>query len=131
VNNDDVIHKFWSAAIELFEHFQTIINTVLFLSFSQKKRHPTTCNLSQVKIIMENRFSCCRSNLKNVFYLLVCDMWINVDQLKDSFDVFWSDRTSWSTRTRFIFKVISAPIKFSIPIVNCCMWNARVAKCSL
>lgn len=43
--SDDIIHTFSRIAIELFEHFQAIINTALFLSFSQKMRHPTTCNL--------------------------------------------------------------------------------------
>ena len=42
---DDIIHTFSRIAIELFEHFQAISNMVLFLSFSQKMRHPTTCNL--------------------------------------------------------------------------------------
>jgi len=43
--SDDIIHTFSPIAVELVEHFQAIINTVLFLSFSQKMRHPTTCNL--------------------------------------------------------------------------------------
>jgi hypothetical protein len=43
--SDDIINTFSPIAIELFEHFQATNNTVLFLSFSQKMRHPTTCNL--------------------------------------------------------------------------------------
>ena len=33
ITSDNVIHTFWFASIELFEHWQTIINTVLFVSF--------------------------------------------------------------------------------------------------
>ncbi len=43
--SDDIIHTFSPIAIELFEHFQARNNTVLFSSFSEKMRHPATCNL--------------------------------------------------------------------------------------
>ncbi len=118
ITSDNIIHTFWPAAIQLFEHFRAIVHMVLFLSFCQRMRHPTTCYLSQANILMKNRFNCCRSNLQDVLYLLVCDMWINIDQLTDSFDVFWSDCSSRSTITRFIFEVCTACIFSKLHILT-------------